>query len=163
MTTASIDPTQSETDDPRNEASTSEANSVLSNAESLAKKLPTRRPHSLSGSQRRALRAQGHHLKPIVRIGQAGLSEGVIEATKIALEQHELIKVSINGESPTERKSGAEELAEATGSHVAQVIGRVIILYRERERPAEGPIKGKDNDQGSERSPSKKSPKKSRR
>ena len=65
-----------------------------------------------------------------MQIGQAGLSDGVIEATKVALEQHELIKVSINGESPTERKSGAEALAQATGSHVAQVIGRVILLYR---------------------------------
>ena len=87
-------------------------------------------PETITPAQRRQLRAQGHHLKPVVQIGQAGLSDGVIEATKVALEQHELIKVSINGESPTERKSGAEALAQATGSHVAQVIGRVILLYR---------------------------------
>ena len=97
--------------------------------------LPPLRPTSVASAQKRQLRAQGHHLKPIVQIGQAGLSDGVIEATKVALEQHELIKVSINGESPTERKSGAQELAKATGAHVVQVIGRVIVLYRQNEKP----------------------------
>ena len=96
--------------------------------------LPCLRPNTMTSAERRQLRAQGHHLKPVVQIGQAGLSEGVIMATQVALEQHELLKVSINGESPTERKSGAEALAKATGSHVIQVIGRVILLYRLREQ-----------------------------
>jgi len=94
------------------------------------------RPISITSSERRNLRAKGHHLKPIVQIGQGGMSEGVIQATQAALEQHELIKVSINGESPTERKSGAEDLGKATGSHVVQVIGRVILLYRLRKKQA---------------------------
>ena len=88
----------------------------------------------MTSSRRRSLRAQAHHLRPIVQIGQAGLTEGVISATQAALEQHELIKVSINGESPTERKSGAIALGQKTGSHVVQVIGRVIILFREAEQ-----------------------------
>ena len=92
------------------------------------------RPISITSSERRKLRAKGHHLKPVVQIGQGGMSEGVIQATQVALEQHELIKVSINGESPTERKSGAEDLGKATGSHVVQVIGRVILLYRLRKK-----------------------------
>ena len=98
------------------------------------KSVPVLRPSTMTSAERRRLRALGHHLKPVVQIGQAGLSEGVIMATQVALEQHELLKVSINGESPTERKSGAEALARATGSHVIQVIGRVILLYRLREQ-----------------------------
>ena len=147
MTTASIDPTQSETDDPRSEASTSEANSVLSNAESLAKKLPTRRPKSLSGSQRRAPLAQGHHLKPIVQMAKT--QRRVIEATKIALEQHELIKVSINGESPTERKSGQRSPQKRPG-HMLHRPGRHY-PHREREKRAEGPIKERTMIKGGER------------
>lgn len=87
-------------------------------------------PESITSAQRRQLRAHAHSLRPVVQIGQAGLSEGVINATKEALEQHELIKVSINGEAPTERKQGAQDLAVHVGAHVIQVIGRVIILYR---------------------------------
>ena len=110
---------------------------VNSNQSKSAQKspaVPVLRPSMMTAAERRQLRAQGHHLKPVVQIGQAGLTEGVILATQVALEQHELLKVSINGESPTERKSGAEALAKATGSHVIQVIGRVILLYRLREQ-----------------------------
>ncbi len=90
-------------------------------------------PKSLSKDQARGLKALAHHLRPVVQIGQNGMTEGVVEATKVALEQHELIKVSINSESPTERREGGAELAEHTGAHLLQVIGRVIILYRQRE------------------------------
>ena len=119
-------------------------NSTQANPEqaSTAQKNPPKpllRPSTMSSAERRQLRAQGHHLKPVVQIGQAGLTEGVIAATQVALEQHELLKVSINGESPTERKSGAEELAQATGSHVIQVIGRVILLYRLCEKQVSTP------------------------
>ena len=95
---------------------------------------PRVRPVAISSARRRSLRAQAHHLRPVVQIGQAGLTEGVISATQAALEQHELIKISINSESPTERKSGALELGSATGAHVIQVIGRVIVLFREAEK-----------------------------
>ena len=98
---------------------------------------PKLKPKEITSARRRSLRAQAHHLRPVVQIGQAGLTEGVITATQAALEQHELIKVSINGESPTERKSGAHALGKAAGAHVIQVIGRVIILFREADRPKE--------------------------
>ena len=97
-------------------------------------KPPALKPVKISSARRRSLRARAHHLRPVVQIGQAGLTEGVIAAVQVALDQHELIKVSINGESPTERKSGAIELGKATGAHVVQVIGRVIILFREAQR-----------------------------
>ena len=90
-------------------------------------------PQALSGAQKRFLRSLAHILRPVVQIGKDGLSEGVVQATQAALEQHELIKVSINGESPTERKAGAQSLSSSTGSHVVQVIGRVLILYRQHE------------------------------
>ena len=95
-------------------------------------KVPKRHPLELTSAQRRSLRSSAHGLKAIVQVGKDGLSQGVIEATKVALEQHELVKVSINGESPTERKSGADQLAYAAGAHVIQVIGRVLVLYRQR-------------------------------
>lgn len=94
-------------------------------------KIPQKIPLTITSGQRRTLRSLGHALRPVVQIGRGGLSEGVIEATKEALAQHELIKVSINGESPTERKSGSEHLGALTGGHIIQVIGRVILLYRQ--------------------------------
>jgi RNA-binding protein len=97
-------------------------------------KKKTRPGAELTGAERRALRALGHHLKAIIQIGQKGVTPALIEAVEVALSQHALLKLSINSESPTERKEGAEALAKATKSHVAQVIGRTILLYRDDER-----------------------------
>lgn len=102
---------------------------------------PPLRPLEISGARRRSLRSRAHHLRPTVQIGQAGITAGVIGATQAALEQHELIKVSINSESPTERKSGATELGRAVGAHVIQVIGRVIVLFREAEKKPRARLK----------------------
>lgn len=86
----------------------------------------------LNGKQRRKLRALGHHLEPVVMVGQSGVTEGVIAATEQALEDHELIKVKV-GEGPEDRHEAAERLAEATKSEVAQVLGRTVLLFRKRK------------------------------
>ncbi len=94
--------------------------------------ITSKNPISLSGPQKRALRGQGHHLKPVVQIGRNGLSEGLIEASVQALMQHELIKISTSAEAPMDRKSAPRQLAEQTGSHLIQIIGRTALLYRRR-------------------------------
>ena len=86
----------------------------------------------LNGKQRRKLRALGHHLEPVVMVGQSGGTEGVIAATEQALEDHELIKVKV-GEGPEDRHEAADRLAEATKSEVAQVLGRTVLLFRKRK------------------------------
>lgn len=86
----------------------------------------------LNGKQRRKLRALGHHLEPVVLVGQSGVTEGVIAATDQALEDHELIKIKV-GEGPEDRHEAAERLAESTSSEVAQVLGRTVLLFRKRK------------------------------
>jgi RNA-binding protein len=87
---------------------------------------------ALNGKQRRKLRALGHHLEPVVLVGQHGVTEGVIAATHQALEDHELIKVKV-AEGPEDRHEAADRLAEATKSEVAQVLGRTVLLFRKRK------------------------------
>lgn len=86
----------------------------------------------LSGKQRRYLRALGHPLTVTVQLGRGGLSEGVISATAQALLDHELVKIKILEGAGLERHQAAEELARATGSEVAQVLGNTALLYRPR-------------------------------
>lgn len=88
---------------------------------------------SLSGKQRRALRALGHHLNPVVLIGKEGINDGVVSAAEQALIDHELIKVKVGEGSPLDRHEVAEELSGVTGSEVAQVLGRTILLFRRNE------------------------------
>ena len=84
----------------------------------------------LSGKQRRALRALGHHLVPVVAVGKEGIGAALISAVDQALADHELIKVKVGESSPVDRREAAVELAEATGSEVAQVLGRTMLLFR---------------------------------
>ena len=51
----------------------------------------------LSNSERKNLRSQAHPLKPVVMIGQSGLTEAVLAEIDIALNAHVLIKISIRG------------------------------------------------------------------
>lgn len=90
----------------------------------------------LTGKQRRALRALGHHLEPTVLVGKEGVSEGLRAAVEQALVDHELIKVKVGEGSPLDRHEVAEALAEATGAEVAQVLGRTLLLFkRNTEKP----------------------------
>ena len=88
----------------------------------------------LTGKQRRYLRALGHHLDPVLQIGHEGLSEAVVAQATAQLEAHELIKVKVGESSPLSRHDASSQLATATGSSLAQVLGRTFLLYRPRAR-----------------------------
>jgi len=86
----------------------------------------------LTGKQRRHLRGLGHHLEPVVIVGQSGVTEGVIAAVEQALNDHELIKVKIH-EGPEDRHEAAEKLAQSTGAELAQLLGRTVLLFKKRK------------------------------
>lgn len=79
------------------------------------------------------LKAQAHHLNPVVIVGSKGLTNAVMDETDIALEAHELIKVKINGADKSERLSIATSLCDSLKADFIQLIGSIAILYRERE------------------------------
>jgi len=88
----------------------------------------------LDGRQRRFLRALAHTLKPVVQVGNQGLTPGVTKAISAALETHELIKVRVAAEVEGELEDIGAEAAKATTSHLAQVIGRTLLLYKARKK-----------------------------
>lgn len=91
---------------------------------------------SLTGKQRRHLRALAHDLKPLIQVGHAGLTQGVLEALDGALETHELVKVKLLSECPDQASALIPRVEENTRSSVAQVIGRTLVVYRRRkEKP----------------------------
>lgn len=88
---------------------------------------------ALTGKQARHLRALAHHLKPVVQVGNNGVTDALVEKVECELENHELIKVKV-GESPQERGEVAKVLAERTGAHIAQQIGKTVVLYKARAK-----------------------------
>ncbi len=83
---------------------------------------------ALDGAQRRHLRGLAHPRKPIVFIGEGGISESVVRALDEALDQHELVKVRLR--QPPDKKAAAAELAEASGAALCGVVGHTVVLYR---------------------------------
>ena len=86
----------------------------------------------LSERQRRHLRGLAHPLKPVVRLGAAGLTDAVARETERALGDHELIKVKAPGGDRAKRDELFAGLARATGSAFVHRIGNVVVLYRAR-------------------------------
>ena len=84
----------------------------------------------LSERQRRHLRGLAHPLKPVVRLGNAGLTEAVARETERALGRHELIKVKAPGGDREARDTLFVALAARTASALVHRIGNGAVLYR---------------------------------
>lgn len=70
------------------------------------------------------------NLRPIYQIGKDGITNNLIEGLNLALEAHELIKVSVLKNVSAPIKEVALDITSATHSELIQVIGRQIILYK---------------------------------
>jgi RNA-binding protein len=90
---------------------------------------PSKAP-DLSEKQRRHLRGLAHELKPVIRIGNAGLTDAVVSETARALHDHELIKVKVPGGDREARDALLADLARKTASALVHRIGNVAVLYR---------------------------------
>ena len=82
------------------------------------------------------LRAQSHRLKlkPVVIVGQHGLSDNVHEEIDIALGHHELLKIRIPGLAKPEKQAMIETICNQHQADLIQSIGNVIVLYRQNRR-----------------------------
>lgn len=88
---------------------------------------------TLSGKQKRFLRALGSAIDPVVQIGKAGIIDSVVESAGQVLAAREIIKVRVLQNSPEEPKTAIAALARATGAELVQVIGRNGLLYKKNE------------------------------
>ena len=100
----------------------------------------------MTGKERAQFRAQANHLEPLFQVGKGGMSDALIKQTDDALRARELIKVKVLLESsPITPRETADALAAATGAEVIQVIGGVIVLYRESPELKEKALKKEQN------------------
>ncbi|MGR8998792.1 MAG: ribosome assembly RNA-binding protein YhbY [Gammaproteobacteria bacterium] len=83
----------------------------------------------MNSTGKKKLRAEAHTLKPVVMIGQSGLTTAVLAEIEQALDSHELIKVKIRAERD-ERKLICEKICTDTGSQLIQTIGQIAVIYR---------------------------------
>ena len=87
---------------------------------------------SLSSQQVRVLRAEAHRLKlkPVVMLGQHGLSESVMIELEQTLAHHELIKIKVPAQDKTEKNSLNSTICKKLNADLVQSIGHISVIYR---------------------------------
>jgi len=84
----------------------------------------------LTLAERKELQARAQSLKPVVLVGNAGLTPPVLQEIDRSLASHELIKVRLAGAVKKDREEAAEDIAEALSCAAVQIIGNMLILFR---------------------------------
>lgn len=88
----------------------------------------------LRGKQKRYLRSEAHHLKPIFQIGKDGLSEVWLDEVLKALDKRELLKVNILQNSLVEVEDVKEFIENNSDAQVIQTIGNVLVLFKKSDK-----------------------------
>ncbi len=88
---------------------------------------------TLSKQHKKELKQQAHHLKPIIMIGNKGLTEAVQLEIERALLDHELIKIKINADDRESRHQMAEEICQKREAEFVHAIGHIVIVYRQSD------------------------------
>ena len=94
----------------------------------------------LTSKQRKHLEKIAHDLQPVVIVGGAGVTDGVISMVDNSLAAHEHIKVKFN-EYKDEIRELTTELCEKTDATLVRIIGFTVILFREAEEEEDRKIK----------------------
>ena len=85
---------------------------------------------ALPTKMKNSLKAKAHHLKPVITIGNNGVTENVIAETERALYDHELIKVKIHSNEKAERVEIIEDICNQTNAANINLVGKIGTIYK---------------------------------
>ena len=94
----------------------------------------------LSESQKKLLRGLGHQLKPVITVGDAGLSDSLLKEFSSTIDHHELIKVRVRAGDRETRDQIINELCEKECANLVTRIGNVALVYRRNENETKIPL-----------------------
>ena len=84
----------------------------------------------LSSSQKRYLRGFAHDLKPVILVGQKGITQALLAEFDGALNHHELVKVKLADDDRESRAASIEAIRAHSGAELVQTIGKVACFYK---------------------------------
>jgi len=93
----------------------------------------------LSIAERKAHRAEAHHLDPVVMVGNDGLTPAVVKETDAALNAHGLVKIRVLGDDREAREAMYRELADRLDAAPIQHIGKLLVLWRPQPKKEKAP------------------------
>jgi len=86
----------------------------------------------LTPKQRKYLKSQAHHLKPVVLIGKLALNDSVLKSIGQSLEHHELIKIKFN-DHKSSKETLIKDINKSLNSEAVGMVGNIVIIYRQNE------------------------------
>ena len=90
---------------------------------------------ALTKTQNKFLRTKALSKRPVVLLGNAGLTPAVLREIELGLGAHELLKIRLPAIERGARAALYTEICEQTGAEAVQLIGRVAVLYRRAQKP----------------------------
>ncbi len=84
----------------------------------------------LAPAKLRDLKARSQKLRPVLRVGNEGITPSFLAALDEVLRIHGLVKLKFEG-LKEQKKSLVPEMASATDSKVILFVGNTVTLYRE--------------------------------
>src|SRR5512143_3698600 len=97
--------------------------------------------HSLTPAARRALRASAHVLRPVVTIGQHGLTPAVVHEIDVALLAHQLLKIRVLDDDRARREALSARICGELDAAPVQHIGKLLVLWRPAPEAVETPVR----------------------
>lgn len=87
----------------------------------------------LTERQKKHLRGLGHRLKPVVMIGDAGLTDAVLQEFVSTIGHHELIKAKVRVGDRDARDAIIDELCSRGEATLVARVGNVALFYRRND------------------------------
>jgi RNA-binding protein len=88
----------------------------------------------LTEKQKKHLRRLAHDLKPVIQVGNSGVSAGLSAELRQALDHHELVKVKLRVGDRQACNAAIDAMIASTSTSLVAYIGNTAILYRRREK-----------------------------
>ncbi len=98
---------------------------------------------TLTPAERRALRARAHALRPVVSVGQHGLTPSVLREIDVSLKAHGLIKVRVGSDDRGTREAALERICAELDAAPVQHIGKLLVIFRPIPAPTPEPTREK--------------------
>ena len=87
-----------------------------------------------SQQDKKRFRTIGHQLRPVITVGNKGLTEQLMQELERALTDHELIKIKIMGDRE-EREKISSQILDQTGATCIQSVGGMVLIMRPAAKP----------------------------
>ncbi|HLS17587.1 MAG TPA: YhbY family RNA-binding protein [Paenalcaligenes sp.] len=85
---------------------------------------------SITTAERNEYRALAHHLKPVVLVGDQGVTEAVLKEIDTHLQAHQLIKIKINDDERSVRQASLQTICDALEAAPIHHLGKTLTIYR---------------------------------